>query len=149
MATTTMMIRNARTSGTGPGECRYVEQDSGQATSATSNAWRPRHAGRHPHKWSPGVRSECGAVSTRTCGSGEAEVLRRERRPVVEARVRNSLGRPSLDDDGDPDNGRTRLAQRLDRGEDGRAGCRRVLDRQHAPAGDVGAFDPPLEPVRL
>ncbi len=41
------------------------------------------------------------------------------------------------------------LAQRLHRGQRGRAGRGRVLDREHPSAGHVGTFDPPLRAVLL
>ena len=42
-----------------------------------------------------------------------------------------------------------RFPQRVDRGKHGGARGRRVLHREHPAPGDVGAFDPPLQPVCL
>ena len=56
---------------------------------------------------------------------------------------------PAVDDHRDPDHLGAGLLQRLGRGQRAAAGGGDVLDDQHRAALDVGALDPPLQPVRL
>src|SRR3954454_21183589 len=89
------------------------------------------------------------ATTTRTVPTAgtvsvETEVRQGKRRSIPEAGISHCRCRAAFDDDGDADDSRAGLLQRIDSREDRPAGRRRVLDREHAPSGDVRPLDAPL-----
>ena len=77
------------------------------------------------------------------------EIGQRVRGTVFESALDNRPSRTAIDDHRNSDDLRPQLAERVDRGQNGRTGRRRVFDSENGSADDIGAFDATLQAVVL